>query len=67
MRNCPTGHELLPRRFLDAGNIPFQGFLPKTDSAEIEITHKGARTAAFEAAAHGSRREFRFLLGLYDH
>lgn len=57
----------LPRGFLNAGNVALEGLFAEADAAEIEIAHKTARTATFEATAHRARRELRLAVCLHYH
>ena len=46
--------------------MALEGFFPKADTAEVEVTHKATRSAAFEATANRAAREFRLPFRFYD-
>ena len=53
------GQLILPASFGYSGNFPFARQFPKTNSANIKISHIARFTAAFPTAPNNSRRKFR--------
>jgi len=57
----------LPRRLLDARDVPLERFLAEADAAQIEIAHEATRAAALEASTDHARSELRRAVCLDDH